>query len=69
MNLKHCIRVKISRNPGEESQTILKGGDCKVRNRKLSRFLGSKVGILVLVPEDGSISSVVVSEDSRGGVA
>ena len=69
MKLNHCIRINVSRNPGEESRTILKGADCKVRNRKLSRFLGGKIGILVLVPEGGSISSVVVSEDSRGGAA
>ena len=69
MRLQHCIKVRVSRNPGEESRTILKGADCKVRSRKLSRFLGGKIGILVLVPEGGSISSVIVSEDPQGGAA
>lgn len=68
-NLKHRIKVNVSGNPGNETQTILKGGDCKVRNRRLSRFLGGNIGILVLVPEGGSISSVEVHSEAKGGVA
>lgn len=62
MKLKHLINVKVSGGPGEGTKTILKGGDCWIRNSKLARFLGNRVGVLVLVPDGGSISRVEVKE-------
>lgn len=62
MKLKHRIKINVS-VPGEEPRTILEGGECQVRSRKLSKLLGNRIGVLVLVPEGRSISGVVVSED------
>ena len=62
MKLTHLINVKVSGGPGGGTKTILKGGECRIRNSKLSRFLGNRVGVLVLVPDGGSISRVEVKE-------
>ncbi len=62
MKLTHLINVKVSGGPGDGTKTILKGGEGRIRNSKLSRFLGNRVGVLVLVPDGGSISRVEVKE-------
>lgn len=69
MKLKHQIKINVSDGLGDKSKTVLKGGQCVVRSSKLSKFLGSRVGILVLVPEESAISSVEVSRAPSGGVA
>ena len=69
MQLKHQIKINVSDGIGDKTKTILKSGQCTVRCSKLSRFLGSHVGILVLVPEEGQISSVEICRAQSGGVA
>lgn len=67
MKFKHQIKINVS--DGDKSKTILKGGQSVVRSSKLSKFLGSRVGILVLVPKESEISSVEVSRAPSGGAA
>ena len=66
MNLKHRIKVNVREPDTNGKRTILTGGDKSIRNRILSRLLGGKVGVLVLVPEGGSISSVEIHRHGGG---
>ena len=64
-NLKHRIKVNVL-NANQDKQTILSSGDRSIRSRILSKLLGGKVGVLVLVPEGGMVSSVEIHEDAGG---
>ena len=68
MNLKHRIKVYVL-DPCKTKSTILTGGDHNFRSRLLTKLLGGKVGVLVLVPEGGAVSSVEIHEDPNGGDA
>lgn len=68
MNLKHRIKVNVL-DPCKNKSTILTGGDHSSRNRLLTKLLGGKVGVLVLVPEGGAVSSVEIHEMAGGGDA
>ena len=65
MKLKHRIRVNVL-GDDRDAKTILSGGDRSIRSRLLSKLLGGKVGVLVLVPDGGSVSSVEIHELPRG---
>ena len=68
MNLKHRIKVNVL-DTCKNKSTILTGGDHDFRSRLLTKLLGGKVGVLVLVPEGGAVSSVEIHEDPNGGDA
>ena len=68
MNLKHRIKVNVL-DPCKAKSTILSGGDHNFHSRLLTKLLGGKVGVLVLVPEGGAVSSVEIHEDPNGGDA
>lgn len=68
MKLKHRIRVNVL-DPCQNKETILSGGDHSLRSRILNKLLGGKVGVLVLVPEGGAVSSVEIHEATGGGDA
>ena len=68
MNLKHCITVNVSGSPGEESKPIMRSAEGEIRlPRKLTRFLGQRIGVLVLVPETRHVRSVEVRADGEEG--
>ena len=69
MKLFHKIKISISGTSGDGSTTVLKGGDATIRSRRLSKLLGSNIGVLLLVPDGQSVSSVVVQPESNGGEA
>lgn len=68
MNLKHRIKVNVF-DPCKNKSTILTGGDHDFRSRLLTKLLGGKVGVLVLMPEGGAVSSVEIHEVPDGGDA
>ena len=68
MNLKHCIKVNVSGSPGEEPQPIMRSAEGEIRlPRKLTQFLGQRIGVLVLVPETRHVRSVEVRADGEEG--
>ena len=66
MKLKHRIKINVL-DPCQEKRTLLSGGDGSIRSRLLNKLLGGKVGVLVLVPDGGSISSVEIHEITGRG--
>ncbi len=64
-SLKHRIKVNVL-DQSQNRKTILSGGDSTFRSRLLNRILGGKVGVLVLVPDGGMVSSVEIHEDTGG---
>ena len=68
MNLKHRIKVNVL-DPCKNKSTILTGGDHDFRSRLLTKLLGGNVGVLVLMPEGGAVSSVEIHEVPDGGDA
>ena len=66
MNLKHRIKVNVL-DTCKNKSTILTGGDHDFRSHLLTKLLGGKVGVLVLVPEGGAVSSVEIHEVPNGG--
>lgn len=68
MNLKHRIKVNVL-DTCKNKSTILTGGDHDFRSRLLTKLLGGKVGVLVLMPEGGAVSSVEIHEVPDGGDA
>ena len=64
-NLKHRIKVNVL-DQNQNRKTILSGGDGTFRSRLLNRLLGGKVGVLVLVPDTGMVSSVEIHEGAGG---
>ena len=68
MNLNHCVTVNVSGSPGEESKPIMRSAEGEIRlPRKLTRFLGQRIGVLVLVPETRHVRSVEVRADGEEG--
>lgn len=66
MNLKHCVRVNVSGSPGEKPQPLMRSAEGEIRlPRKLTQFLGKRIGVLVLVPDSRSVSSVEVRADGK----
>lgn len=65
MNLKHKVRINVTGTNGKR-ETVLEGGETKVRSRFLDRLLGRHVGILVLTP-GASVSNIEVVEVSTNG--
>ena len=68
MKLKHRIKINVL-DPCQNKKTVLTGGDHSFRSHLLNKLLGGKVGVLVLVPEGGAVSSVEIHEDANGGGA
>ena len=68
MNLKHRIKVNVL-DTCKNKSTILTGGDHDFRSRLLTKLLGGKVGVLVLMPAGGAVSSVEIHEVPDGGDA
>ena len=68
MNLNHFVKVSVSGSPGEESHPIMRSAEGEIRlPRKLTRFLGQRIGVLVLVPETRHVRSVEVRADGEEG--
>ncbi len=66
MNLKHCVKVNVSGSPGEKPQPLMRSAEGEIRlPRKLTQFLGKRIGVLVLVPDSRSVSSVEVRADGK----
>ena len=60
MNLKHKIRLNITRPDGIQEE-VLNGGEKTIRNRFLSRLLGNQIGVLVLSPGK-SVETIEIRE-------
>jgi hypothetical protein len=58
--LRHNVRVVVG------GKTALDGGERRLRSRALDLLLGGKVGVLVLVPGDGTRSVEVVQDAGEG---
>ena len=68
MNLNHFVKVRVSGSPGEDAQPIMRSAEGEIRlPRKLTRFLGQRIGVLVLVPETRHVRSVEVRADGEEG--
>ena len=68
MNLNHFVKVSVSGSPGEEAQPIMRSAEGEIRlPKKLTQFLGKRIGVLVLVPETRHVRSVEVRADGEEG--
>lgn len=63
--LKHQVVISVS-DSKENSKTVLRGGDIKLRDRFLNLLFGKQQRFLVLVPSD-SVESVAIKEVIKDG--
>ena len=60
MELKHKIRINITRPDGER-EAVLSGGSKSIRSKLLERLFGKEMGVLVITPGD-SVQTIEIHE-------
>jgi len=60
MNLKHKVRICVTRPDGAKT-TVLKGGSRTMRSRLLNLLFGEKVGVIVVTPGE-TVETVEIRE-------
>ena len=69
MNIKHRVNVNLCRADGTKER-LLTGADSSLRSRILTRLLGNRYGVLVLVPGESTnevrVEGISGKEKSNG---
>lgn len=60
MNLKHRIRINVTR-PDGNLEAVLNGGSKSIRSKLLEHLLGKELGVLVITPGD-SVQTIEIHE-------